>query len=426
MTTANDALAAIAEKSRAAGEVLVKKTKKAKGAIAGHAKTKQKADMEMLSRGLARLKEKGEAVPSGAKAVVDAKFAGLIAAMQKAAFMPGMPMLPGMGSTKPLQSALKMVKPSKPPQGDKKPKNMGTPQGRPKMPTPQMPPPQPTTPPSPPQGTMKSAEFAGVIGAMEKVSKEEKKKKKSRAGAAAAGAAGAIYAGGAAVGASAPVSAALAKSMKSHGKTSPAEIEKMKKHFGVKPKVHSADFRQARAVPHGGSTPSGIHGVERMGHRAMGGTDSHWHEAVKGHGAVYTPTTHSPELAAHELGHIALRKHPAARAALRHGRSYGHLVGTGLGGAMAVGGERGSKKVKAAPFVAAAGHLPKLVDEAAASVKGYRALKALGHSKKTLRHARGNLAKGFGSYAVQSAAHIAPVAAVSALKWKKKKKEGEE
>lgn len=90
---------------------------------------------------------------------------------RKEALLAGMPMLPGMSTNSPLQSALKVIQPKKTTTPKKEPKNMGTPQGKPKISTPQMPPPTQVTPPAPAQGTMKSAELAGIEDGMEKAAR---------------------------------------------------------------------------------------------------------------------------------------------------------------------------------------------------------------------------------------------------------------
>lgn len=195
------------------------------------------------------------------------------------------------------------------------------------------------------------------------------------------------------------------------------QAENLKRHMGVKARVHfEDDWRKARAVPKGGAAPKFMHFVERMGHKAMGGNDAHWQEAVKGHGAVHT--SRDAEIAAHELGHLWMRKNRFARAALRHTRGPGAMLSTPVGAAMALGGKRGSKTVKAAPYVAALGHLPTLVDEAGASLKALHTLKHTGATMGQMAHARGNLARAFGTYALRAGASVAPIAVMSHMRRK--------
>ncbi len=140
-------------------------------------------------------------------------------------------------------------------------------------------------------------------------------------------------------------------------------------------------------------------------------------------GVIFAHRGH-PEVVAHELGHIANYRHKVKGPLLHVGRAAGPLAGLVVGGSMAAKGEEGSAKVKAAPLITAAGHAATLGDEAAASIRGYKHLKAMGiHSPGALKHMRRNLAKAFLTYGIGAGAMTAPVAYLSWKRgWSKKKK----
>jgi hypothetical protein len=239
----------------------------------------------------------------------------------------------------------------------------------------------------------KTASFdIGIVAALEKVAarSEADEEKRGRAWIGGiGGAAAAPLAGAAAY----PINKALMSSVKTRRTPSlnPAEVEKLKGHLKVpKASVHEAKkWEQSMA---------------------MGG----------GRGQAHAPK-HSPEFLAHELGHLNLRRNKVRGGLLTAGRVLGGSVGSAAGGAMAAGGEEGSKTVKLAPAVAAAGQMPTLADEAVSSIRGYKALKKTkAMNPAQLKAARRNLAKAFGTYGAAAALSTLPVAALSAMRWKKK------
>jgi hypothetical protein len=129
---------------------------------------------------------------------------------------------------------------------------------------------------------------------------------------------------------------------------------------------------------------------------------------------------------AHELGHVP-RKKLNFRKTVAHGfatRSVLPTAGAIGGTAMALKGKRGSWTTRLAPAVAIGSQIPLLHNEARASLRGYRALKAMGTlSKPELRTARRKLLHAFGTYGTKSLAMTAPAAAIAAVRWRKKERD---
>lgn len=142
------------------------------------------------------------------------------------------------------------------------------------------------------------------------------------------------------------------------------------------------------------------------------------YDVVTGQGIKITAPRN--EFMAHELGHLVNLKNKTLRRGIVAGRALGPLAGIGTGIAMLGAGDRGDWKTRLAPAVAGLGFVPLLADEAAASVHGYKALQGLGTvSKPALRKARNNMIKAFGTYGVTAAAALAPLAYVSARRWRR-------
>jgi len=141
---------------------------------------------------------------------------------------------------------------------------------------------------------------------------------------------------------------------------------------------------------------------------------------------VVVPAHHGPELLAHELGHVSRKGRSAAgfHAQNRIVRGALPIAGAIGGTAMALKGKRGSWTTRLAPAVAFGSHVPTLVSEGRASIRGYKALKALGkYTPSELRGSRRNLIKAFSTYGLGALASTAPAAAIAAMRWKKKKED---
>jgi len=124
-----------------------------------------------------------------------------------------------------------------------------------------------------------------------------------------------------------------------------------------------------------------------------------------------------PEFAFHELGHAKLHdKLPMLMKTRGIGQGVASL--TALGTAVS---DKDSNFSKAMPYVAAAGVTPMLADEAYASRHALRALKKNKASKATIRLARKNMGKAFGTYGLMAAGAVA--APVLIRKFKKGKNE---
>ena len=201
------------------------------------------------------------------------------------------------------------------------------------------------------------------------------------------------------VGGSFLANTALASTLRpSNTKWSQAQAEQMMRQM----KIH-----RVRINP-----PSGI----SMGDVGMG-----WHKNAP---FVQVPGGRGAEFLAHELGHVPRRHGGQASEIMKAkvSRSWVPLAGTGIGTLMAVKGQRGSLATRAAPFVSLAGSAPMLYDEARASVRGYKALKALKQlSPAELGTARRKLLHAFGTYGAMAAMMTAPAAALAAIKWNKNK-----
>lgn len=148
-------------------------------------------------------------------------------------------------------------------------------------------------------------------------------------------------------------------------------------------------------------------------------TDAFYMYPTKRHPkGIVAATTHSPEFAAHELGHAALKSrigkailhNPILKAVLPPLGSYAGLM------AAAVPDDPRSTWVTAAPAIAALGEAPTLVEEARASLRAMKGLRTMGLAPKLISAARGNLLKAFGTYLAGAGVRVAPLAAVLAYR----------
>lgn len=142
---------------------------------------------------------------------------------------------------------------------------------------------------------------------------------------------------------------------------------------------------------------------------------------TKGRRVVRAPRQ-GAEFMAHELGHAARATGKSDRAVRFGGRIRNQilpLAGAAVGGAMAIGGEEGGLTTRLAPVVTAASFAPQLIEEAGASLRGYKALKSLSNDTKALRQARRNLYKAFGTYGLRALGTTVAIGAISAYRWNK-------
>jgi Zn-dependent membrane protease YugP len=146
-------------------------------------------------------------------------------------------------------------------------------------------------------------------------------------------------------------------------------------------------------------------------------------------GVVAGPAVWRQGVDAHEVGHaVNYSKNKILTALSRTSRTIGKaplVAGAMVGGLMVAAPEDAeSWAVKAAPAMPILFHAPVLADEALASVRAFKGMKGLGtYSAKTLKQAKGNLVKAFGTYLLQAAAVSAPVAALSIGRVMQSKKE---
>jgi hypothetical protein len=132
------------------------------------------------------------------------------------------------------------------------------------------------------------------------------------------------------------------------------------------------------------------------------------------------PPGHSPEYLARELG-------KAKGYATMATKVIAPTASAAAGAMMALEGKPKSWTRRLAIPVAALGTLPTLVDEIAASKKGYGALKSYGKfAPDELKTMRRNLYKGLGSYGLHAAATVAPAALITLHKVMKERAQREE
>lgn len=177
--------------------------------------------------------------------------------------------------------------------------------------------------------------------------------------------------------------AQLAKHMGGHGHF-------VMPHAGIGSAVH---------IPKGGAMPRILRPVERMMYERMDIPKDVVERGFKA-GISIVPEHAGRHVGAHELGHAAFGASlPGKIHKFTKARMVGPMAGL-IGSAYLAGtGDPDSAKAKwLAPAVALAGLSPVLGEEAIASIKGYRAMKALGASAQELKHARRQLAKAWGTY----------------------------
>lgn len=180
---------------------------------------------------------------------------------------------------------------------------------------------------------------------------------------------------------------------------SPGMAKKMMAHM----KINDVAIHQVPGIS-GGSSHTGI-------------GDGKWFVAV-------APGNQGAEFLAHELGHVSRK--PVSNALFNADvvgtRQVLPLAGGAAGTMMALRGERGSLSTRIAPLVSLAGSAPMLYDEARASIRGYKALKALGLKPTELSVARRKLLHALGTYGSMAALMTVPAAAIAAAKWKKRER----
>lgn len=143
-----------------------------------------------------------------------------------------------------------------------------------------------------------------------------------------------------------------------------------------------------------------------------------------------------PELLAHEYGHAKFSRRAPGRI-IQQARlanvspTFGAKFGLPLGyGSVALGtgaaltsilSDPDSRMSKAAPWIAAAAMTPMLADEAAATINGYRGLRAIGAPRPLLQSYVKRMGLAYGTYASMAAIPVG--AALLARHMKKKSKE---
>lgn len=153
-----------------------------------------------------------------------------------------------------------------------------------------------------------------------------------------------------------------------------------------------AGFEQAHHIPKGGYSLTQIEKL-RKAHIPEDTIDY----AMK-NGLTILPGKASPHTVAHELGHAAFGRMGMSKLVRRVATPsmLGGAVGAGV---LASQSDPDSVSAKAAPLLAAAGLVPKLGEEAYASLKGLSGMRAAGMSPEVIRAGQKQLGKAFGSYA---------------------------
>jgi hypothetical protein len=256
-------------------------------------------------------------------------------------------------------------------------------------------------------------QLSSLLDELTKIAKKkaEKSNKKAPGFGEFAGAAGA-HVGLSAAGNG--LAAAAGKSMM-HGErganTTLEEVERLKKHMAPDvPVFHrtqdSVGPKNSFYVPKGGSMHQTF--GERMGRKFK----DQEHALYESHGgypksvsakAMNSPTggvlstkDFGPHVVAHELGHAKFHKTRAGKVLFKT-RLPGMAVGRLGAPAMALQ-DPDSKASKWSPAVGALAAAPTLIDEAAASIHGYRGMKGAGFTAKQLSHGRNQLLKAYGTY----------------------------
>ena len=290
----------------------------------------------------------------------------------------------------------------------------------------------------------KSAGLYAFVNELTKIGKLSEKRKSEHSGQPGPAHHGILPAAGLAV--AAPLTAGIA-----NGIAAPALINRMKetgakrlsdRQFGQLRKDLSADhakwyktpegnqrFRlsmrekaqSALTIPRGGVPERTQEAVARQ-LSARSGISGLRSRKLAREGGVLGPAS-SPELMAHELGHAGPHGHRVLGKLLRFRNLAIPVAGLAAAGMAGLPEDDNSNLVKAAPFVAGAGMLPMLGDEAQASIRGMRALRRTGrYAPEIMSKMRGNLWKAFGTYGALAAGGVAPVAAYSYYRNRRGKK----
>lgn len=149
-------------------------------------------------------------------------------------------------------------------------------------------------------------------------------------------------------------------------------------------------------IPAGGNLPRPLRFVERAHYLHKGLTKPEIDLAFR-EGNNFIPEQAGPWIAGHELGHESFERTRLGKVTKAVKFPLG--VGAGLAaGFMASRSDPESTTAKLAPLVGAVGIAPALGEEAAASVRALRGLRALGASPEMQRVAKKQLAKAWGAY----------------------------
>lgn len=210
--------------------------------------------------------------------------------------------------------------------------------------------------------------------------------------------------------------------------TSKSDVDKLRRAIAPNAPVHLAKGggESAMHIPKGGVMPRFMRKAEEAAYRARGIPEDAIQQGLKS-GMNIIPTQTGPHVGAHELGHHAFRR----------GRVGGFLgktklplrLGAGVGSIVAATRDPDSTTAKyVAPALGAAAVAPVLGEEAAASIKALRGMRAAGYGKDGLRAARKQLAKAWGTYGLRFGlpAVAAPIAirAMRASNIKRRKARG--
>ena len=252
---------------------------------------------------------------------------------------------------------------------------------------------------------------------LEKIAK--KKKKKSIVPGAVGTAAGLVGGGLAGGGLSAAGSVPLVNSLMAGERglqTTADDIQRLQRTITDKPLIapHMRGAGGAAFAPH--------HQVQPGIRHLVGPQDAD--RALK-HGIVLAPKNTGAHITAHELGHARFGsgRIGGAMQSLRTRTPMALRAAGGVAPLIAASvADPDSAVSKYAPVAGAALAAPTLIDEAAASIGGYRGMRRAGYSPQALRTARRQLAKAFGTYAVPlGAMGVAAPMVARALKKRTKK-----
>lgn len=219
-------------------------------------------------------------------------------------------------------------------------------------------------------------------------------------------------------------------------KLSPADLEKLKKSLASKVTIFPSPYAgNAAHYPKGGMFGKGglLSAIANPGYKAeevkvvgkLFDISESEAKRVISKGGIFANRRRMPEIIAHELGHAAghdPKRTPKILRALFRAPRLVALAAPVVGGVMAAQ-DPDSVTAKLAPVGALAMNAPLLADEAAASLRGYKAVKNLGtYGPKTLKLMRNNMLRAFGTYGAAAAAATLPVALIAAIRSSGEKK----